>query len=351
MSSAATTRSAGAAATRAQAATRGGTRRRRSAAYAGVDVGGTKIQVVVTDARFNRLGESRDQTPRTGGPPAVVRAIAELVEAARLDAGGPALAAVGVGAPGTVDRRRGIVARSPNLAGWMEPYPLTGELAKLVGAPVSVDNDVRAGVLGEHRLGAARPYADVLGVWFGTGVGGAVILGGQLRLGRSGACGEIGHVVVQPGGRRCGCGRRGCLEAYAGRASMERRARKLERSGRPTKLFEIMARQERDHVTSGVLARALEQGDALAHDLLDTAVWAAGAAIASVVNVLDVEAVVIGGGLGTRLGAPFVNRVAAAMQPHLFVDGEASVKVLPAGLGDYAGALGAATEAAELAAR
>jgi glucokinase len=80
-------------------------------------------------------------------------------------------------------------------------------------------------------------------------------------------------------------------------------------------------------------------------------VWAAGAAIASVVNVLDVEAVVIGGGLGTRLGAPFVNRVAAAMQPHLFVDGEASVKVLPAGLGDYAGALGAATEAAELAAR
>lgn len=325
-------------------------RRPRNAAYAGVDVGGTKIQVVVTDARFNRLGESRDQTPRTGGPPAVVKAIADLVEAAREDAGVRRLTAVGVGTPGTVDRKRGIVARSPNLAGWMDPYPLTGELSKLVGTPVRVDNDVRAGVLGEFRLGAVRPYSDVLGVWFGTGVGGAIILGGVLRNGRSGAAGEIGHACVKPGGRRCGCGRRGCLEAYAGRASMERRARKLERSGHPTRLFEIMAKQERDHVTSGVFARALDHGDALAHQLLDEAIWAAGAAIASAVNVLDVEAVVIGGGLGTRLGAPFVNRVAAEMQPHLFVDGEASVHVLPAGLGDYAGALGAATMAAELAA-
>jgi glucokinase len=317
-------------------------------ALAGVDVGGTKIQVVVTDAKFNRLGESRAPTPTTGGPPAVIKAIAELVEAAQQDAGVETVAAVGVGAPGQVDRKLGTVARSPNLAGWMDPYPLTAELSKLVGAPVCVDNDVRVGVLGEHRLGAARPYSDVLGAWFGTGVGGAVIVGGQLRLGRAGASGEIGHVCVEPGGRRCGCGRRGCLEAYAGRASMERRARKLEAAGKQTQIFRIMERQERDHVTSGVLARALDQGDSLAHQLLDEAVWAAGSAIASVCNVLDVEVVVIGGGLGTRLGASFVNRVAAEMQPHLFVDGDASVKVLPAGLGDYAGALGAATEAAEL---
>jgi glucokinase len=320
---------------------------RSTGVFAGVDVGGTKIQVVITDGAFKKLGESRGPTPATGGPPAVIAAIHTLIEAAMQEAGATKLAAIGVGAPGTIDFARGIVARSPNLAGWMDPYPLGPELTRLTGARVVVDNDVRAGMLGEHRLGAARPFQDVIGVWFGTGVGGAVILQGKLRLGRSGACGEIGHVCVQPGGRRCGCGRRGCLEAYAGRASMERRARKLA-AKRPTELFHIMERQGRTHVTSGVVARALDAGDALTHSLIDDAVAAAGAGIASVVNVLDVEAVVIGGGLGTRLGAPFANRIAAAMQPHLFVDGKDSVRVVPAELGDYAGALGAATEAAQV---
>ena len=323
----------------------------RTTALAGVDVGGTKIQVAVVDAAYRVTGEARAATPRTGGPPAVVEAIATLVEEARQAAGGPRVAGIGVGAPGTVDRASGVVARSPNLAAWMDPFPLGPELSARCGdMPVIVDNDVRVGMLGEHRLGAGRGVDDCIGVWFGTGVGGAVILGGELRRGRAGASGEIGHVCVRPGGRRCGCGRRGCLEAYAGRASMERRARRLADQGRRTDLFKVMERQGRDHVTSGVIARALDQGDALTHALLDEAVEAAGSAIASVVNVLDVEAVVIGGGLGTRLGAPFAKRVAAAMQPHLFVDGKDSVRVLPAALGDLAGALGAATEAARLGA-
>ena len=317
-------------------------------ALAGVDVGGTKIQVVVTDATFRRLGEARAPTPGIGGPPAVVAAIAGLVAEALSKAGSVTLAACGVGAPGTIDRVNGIVSRSPNLAGWMDPFPLVDTLRGRIKVPVTVDNDVRAGMLGEYRLGAGRPYKDVLGVWFGTGVGGALVLGGELRRGRAGAAGEIGHSCVRTGGRRCGCGRRGCLEAYAGRASMERRARKLESGGAHTDLFRIMAKQGRPNITSGVIARALEHGDAMAHELLDEAVDAAGSAIASACNLLDVEAVVIGGGLGTRLGAPFVKRVAAAMQPHLLLDGDQSVAVLPAELGDYAGALGAASQAAEL---
>ena len=128
---------------------------------------------------------------------------------------------------------------------------------------------------------------------------------------------------------------------------MERRARARVQKGEHTELFKIMEKQGRDHVTSGVIARALDHGDALTHSLIDEAVAAGGQALASVVNVLDVEAVIIGGGLGTRLGAPFAKRIAAAMQPHLFVDGDQSVQVVPAGLGDYAGALGAATAAAE----
>ncbi len=320
----------------------------KAGAIAGVDVGGTKIQVVIADLDYRRLGESRAPTPATGGPPAVIDTIATLVAEALRDAGSPRLLSCGVGAPGQIDREQGIVSRSPNLAGWMDPYPLVSTLSARIGVPVSVDNDARAGMFGEYRLGAGKPFRDVLGVWFGTGVGGAVILGGELRRGHAGAAGEVGHMCVRPDGRRCGCGRRGCLEAYAGRASMERRARKLRDRGVHTDLFKIMERQGRDHVTSGVIARALDHGDALAHRLVDDAVAAAGAGVASACNLLDVEAVVIGGGLGTRLGAPFVKRVAAAMQPHLFVDGEQSVTVVPAALGDYAGALGACTQAAEL---
>ncbi|MEA2616173.1 MAG: glucokinase [Chloroflexota bacterium] len=313
---------------------------------AGVDVGGTKIQVVITTLELEVLGQSRGATPPTGGPPAVVETLCILLDQARRSAGVDGLAALGVGAPGTIDKATGVVARSPNLAGWIDPYPLGAELERRTGARVSVDNDVDAGMLGELRLGAARGLTDVLGVWFGTGVGGALVLGGELRSGPHGASGEVGHVCVHPGGRRCGCGRRGCLEAYAGRASMERRARKLVAEGRRTELFRIMERRGVDHLNSGVFARALAAGDDLAQDLIDDAVAAAGAGIASVVNAVDVEAVVIGGGLGSRLGEPFVSRVAAAMQPHLFVTGGVSVRA--AGLGDLAGALGAAAAAGAL---
>jgi glucokinase len=321
-------------------------RRPAPSALAGVDVGGTKIQVVVTSPDLEVLGQSRGPTPPSGGPPAVVEALCTLLDQAQQQAGVEGVAALGVGAPGTIDKATGVVAHSPNLAGWNDPYALGPELERRTGARVSVDNDVHTGMLGELRLGAARGLTEVLGVWFGTGVGGALVLGGELRGGPHGASGEIGHVCVRRGGRRCGCGRRGCLEAYAGRASMERRARRLVAGGRRSDLFRIMEQRGLDHLNSGVFARALAAGDDLAQDLIDDAVAAAGSGIASVVNVLDVQAVVIGGGLGTRLGEPFVARIAAAMQPHLFLTGAVSVRA--ASLGDLAGALGGATAAAEL---
>lgn len=310
-------------------------------------MGGTKIQVVITGADLAVKGQSRGPTPRVGGPDAVVGAVLALVAQAREGISGD-LAAIGVGAPGTIDRATGVVARSPNLAGWIKPFGLGEALERRLSAPVTIDNDVRAALLGEHRLGSARPFHDLLGVWFGTGVGGGVILEDRLRRGHAGACGEIGHVVVKRRGRRCGCGRRGCFEAYAGRAAMERRASSLMATGRRTDLFEIMRSEGKEQVTSGVVARALAAHDRITVALIDEAVEAAGLAVASAVNVLDVEAVIVGGGLGSRLGAPFAKRIAAAMQPHLVVDGRSRVKVLVAGLGDLGGALGAASEAAEL---
>jgi glucokinase len=176
-------------------------------------------------------------------------------------------------------------------------------------------------------------------VFWGTGVGGGIVLDGKPWLGRS-AAGEIGHVVIRMGGRRCPCGRRGCMEAYAGRLALERRARELEEKGEQTKLFEIMEERGRDRLTSGVWSRALKADDAVAKKLLDQAVKALGAGIASSVNLLDVEAVVIGGGMGLRLGEPYVRKIRDAMMPHLFVDSRPPA-VHVATLGDLGGAIGA----------
>jgi glucokinase len=148
-------------------------------------------------------------------------------------------------------------------------------------------------------------------------------------------------MVVRQGGRRCTCGRRGCVEAYAGRAAMEHHARKLHDAGKPTVLFEIARKQGRDRLTSGIWQRALEAHDHLAHKLVDDAVRALGAGIASALNLLDVEAVIIGGGLGVRFGEPYIERLTAAMKPHLFV-ADKPPQVHLAGLGDLSGALGAA---------
>ena len=308
----------------------------------GIDLGGTKIEAIVVDDAHRVVGTVRRATPTDGGPPEVVRELAAGLEEAAAAAGveTSALAGVGVGAPGKVDREQGTLATAANLPNWSAPYPVAAELGAKLGTRVELGNDVRVAVEAERVLGAGRSHPSFLGVWWGTGVGGAVVLDGKLWLGR-GSAGELGHVVVRIDGARCQCGRRGCLEAYAGRGAMERRARKAEVDGEKTKLFEIMRKHGRTRLTSGVWATALVREDKLAHKLVDGAVEALGAAIGSVVNMLDVEAVIIGGGLGTRFGQPYVERIAAASAPHLFV-ADRPPAFLGAELGDLGGALGAA---------
>jgi glucokinase len=205
---------------------------------------------------------------------------------------------------------------------------------------VHLANDVKVATMAEARLGAGRGHASLLGVFWGTGVGGGLILDGETWAGR-GAAGEIGHMVVKLNGARCTCGRLGCVEAYAGRKAMELRARELHRNGHHTDLFKIMEKRDRTTLSSGIWARALEHHDKMATHLIDRAVEALAAGIASAVNMLDVEAVVIGGGLGSRLGEPYVARIREGMQPHLFSDHNPP-QVLPAELGDLGGAIGAA---------
>lgn len=308
----------------------------------GVDLGGTKIQAVVVRSG-EIVGSDRVLTPRDGDAAAVLEAVVSTIHASLEGAGAATgeLRAVGVGAPGAIDSETGTVSRAANVPGFGDRVEL-GRLLReaLDELPVAVGNDVDVGVLGELRRGAGRGCRNMLGVWIGTGVGGGLVLDGTLWRGR-GAAGELGHVVVQSDGRPCTCGRRGCLEAYAGRSGMERRARKLVKDGQRTSLFKIMERRGRDRLTSGVYAEALAEGDAMTRKLVDEAAWALGIALASVQNVLDLEAFVVGGGLGDRLGRPFVERIAEEMEPRLFVRDEPPAMLLSE-LGDLAGAVGAA---------
>jgi glucokinase len=310
---------------------------------AGVDLGGTKIEVLIVEQEREVLGRARRQTPTKGGAEAVVAAIARTVEdaadaaAVRVDQ----LAGVGVGSPGAVDAAAGTVGFNSNLAGgWTDAYPFAEELGRRVGTPVRVANDVAVAAGAELELGAGRDFPSFLAVWWGTGLGGSVVLDGR-RWEGNGAAGELGHTVVKIGGRVCPCGRRGCAEAYAGRAAMEARARRLYERGQPTRLFQLMREANRDRLTSGVWERALKQDDRLAHELIDDAYDAIAAASASVVNLLDIDGIILGGGLGTRFGLSAAERIRDKMRPQIF-NPTRDPPVRPAELGDDGGAIGAA---------
>ena len=306
----------------------------------GIDLGGTKIQAAIVEDR-KVVSDARRPTPTEGGPEDVaeqmVAALREAAEAAKLETG--TLEGVGVGSPGDVDEKTGAVASARNLPGWEGSFPLADNLSDALGTRVRVGNDVQVAVNAEKELGAGRPYSSFIGVFWGTGVGGGVILDGREWLGR-GAAGEIGHMVIKQGGARCTCGRRGCLEAYAGRGAMEIEARREHDKGTKTDLFKIMKKKGHVRLTSGIWERALDEGDKLAEKLIDRAVKALAAGIASAVNLLDVEAVVIGGGLGVRFGEPYVKRISKHMHKHLFVDDNPPAMHV-AELGDFGGAIGA----------
>jgi glucokinase len=307
----------------------------------GIDLGGTKIQTAIVDPAGEVSGQARRPTPTSGGPADVAAqmaaALREAAEQAGVETG--ALAGVGVGSPGDADEKTGVVSGARNLPGWEGSFPLAKTLKEALGAEVRVGNDVQVATEAEFHLGAGREFQSLIGVFWGTGVGGGLVLDGKPWLGR-GAAGEIGHMVVQRGGARCPCGRRGCLEAYAGRSAMEAQARRQHEEGQKTDLFELMEKHEKPRLTSGIWERALDHGDQLAEQLIDRAIEALGTGVASAVNLVDPEAVILGGGLGVRFGERYMEPLLKEMGKHLFVD-ERPPAVRVAALGDLGGAVGA----------
>lgn len=301
----------------------------------GVDLGGTKVFGALVDPDRTGLGavlaDAKSPTP-TGGVESVLDAVEALVR--RLD---PEPTAVGIGTPGVVEPGTGRVLLAPNLSGFDRPVDVGRLLAERLGCEIAVGNDVNVAALGEVRTGAAVGHRDVLAVWLGTGLGAGLVLDGRLRVGPHGLAGELGHAVVVPGGRRCGCGGFGHLEAYIGRRALEVHARELHAAGRLTQLVELAGEAP---MKSKAFRAAYDAGDEVARALIDEGIALLAVAVVNVAVTVDIGAIVVGGGLGERFGALVTEQLGSALE----VLGHAGVVpvVLEASLGDHAGALGAA---------
>ncbi len=230
----------------------------------------------------------------------------------------------------------GRVLTVPNLGNWHEQVDLVNDLGDRLGVPVALGNDANVGLLGEWLDGAARGARNVLGLWLGTGVGGALILDGRPYVGARGAAGEIGHVVVQAGGALCTCGRRGCAEGYAGRRSLRGVASAMVDAGWHTSLFDIRDKKGKSNLTSKVWAEALDDEDPLATKLFDTAIEMIGVAVGSAVNLLDIDTIVVGGGLAEKLGQDLADRIADSASPWM-LQPSPDLRFVVSKLGDDAG--------------
>jgi glucokinase len=311
----------------------------------GIDLGGTKIHVATVDADGVIVSSARARTPLGGGPEPVIREMVELISVVTKGSGAEIkdLAGICVGVPGAIDDDQGLVEWAPNLE-WRQ-VSLTRLLQAALGHPVPVflGNDVEVAVLGEHTYGCGRGTGDFLGVFVGTGIGGGIIIDGALYTGARHAAGEVGHVILKKGGPRCSCGNRGCAEALASRTAMERQVKKLIKKGRTSIIPDLLSKSSKPRLTSSVIAQALAKDDKVMTRVFRKAQHTLGLLVASLINVLDPEIVVIGGGLCERLGEEMVGPIRQVAYDHLLLKERLDqVKIEPTILRDRAAPIGAA---------
>lgn len=313
----------------------------------GVDLGGTKVLAGVIAPDGKILSTVKRATKPEGGPEAVVarivKSVQEAVKSAKLGPGD--LLALGSGAPGPLDPDSGVVLHTPNMPGW-DNVPLAKMLSEATGVPAFIANDVDLGTLGEFALGAGRGRRHVVGIFVGTGIGGGLILNGELWQGWRRAAAEIGHMIVLAEGPYCGCGNRGCLEALASRTAIERDIWAGIKAGRESLIPGLMKGDEKARLTSGALADAWKQGDTLVADVLGRVQFYLGLGIASVVNFVDPEMVILGGGVIEAFDDDFLEPIRrVAYQNFINKRNAHNVKIVAASLGDNAALLGAAVYA------
>jgi glucokinase len=313
----------------------------------GIDLGGTHFNAGLVrrdDSGWSIAERVGDRTPVEGGAAGVVERLASAVRevAQRAGVSIEALAGVGVAAPGAVDHTMGLIREAPNLR-WVG-VPLRAMLAGQLGLPperVVVENDVNAALLGERAAGAAAGMDGVVGVWVGTGVGGAIVLNGRLHHGGTGSAGEIGQTILMPRGTAD----TRVMEMVCSRKSVQARIARLMAANRPSVLAELIeaAGETLDRYSATTLARAYHAGDPLVASCVDEGADLLGVAIANVLTVLGVSAVVLGGGMTEALGQPYLDRVERSIKASVFPALIAERLVLrPTQLAAGAGMIGAA---------
>lgn len=312
----------------------------------GIDLGGTKILSAVVGADNRILGRAKRTTPAKEGGQAILEAIVSGIDEAlrAADLGRQDIAAAGIGSPGPLDTKAGVILFSSNLN--VRDFPIGPGLSKILDRPVLVQNDVRVGGYAEFRLGAGRGYRQVIAAFVGTGIGGCVIHDGEIVLGATSNAGEIGHIIVKAGGPRCGCGARGCLEALASKTAIGRRVQKAVRRGQPTILGDKMARKG-GRLKSGDLAEAVTAKDIVALKEVHRAAHYLGLGLGSLMNAIGPEIVIVGGGVAGALGQPYLDLVRTAARSQALTDPNGLIRIERAALGDDAGILGAALLARE----
>ena len=311
----------------------------------GVDLGGTKILAAVFDEKHRLLAREKKSTRAELGPQAVVDRAADCVNEALAGAALPhtAVSAVGVGVPGMIDTRRGTVLVAPNLH-WRN-VPFAKLLSKRLHIPVAVVNDVEAGTMAVQHFGAGRGLQDFVCMFIGTGIGGGLVVRGEQYRGAGGMGGEIGHmVVVAYFGPKCGCGNYGCLEAVASRSAIVRRVVKAIDDGQKT-IVRSLCDGDTSRIRSRILAEAYKQDDKLVREIINDASHYIGIGAANLINVLNPQAVILGGGLIEALGNRMLPRIKKAAFAHTIAASDERVRILDSGLGDDAGILGGALAA------
>jgi glucokinase len=301
----------------------------------GVDVGGTKILAITVDEQGKRVGEPiRRPTPKGGE--AILDAIVASIDEARASVG--SIGAVGVGIPGLVDRK-GCLRVGPNLPGVID-VAFRADLESRVSLPVAVDNDATCATWAEVRIGAAKGATDAVMVTLGTGIGGGIVAHGELQRGANGFAGEPGHMVVDPNGPPCPCGRRGCWERFASGSGLGWLARHAAEANRASRVVEL-AGGDVEAVRGEHVATAALEGDEEALAVFRDFGWWAALGIANLVDILDPEIFVVGGGLvsvGDLIMEPIRSAFAGLV---LAGDHRPAVPIVPATLGEDAGAIGA----------
>jgi glucokinase len=305
----------------------------------GIDVGGTNVVVgTVAEDGSEVLGLVSQPTLAEQGADAVVARIVKLARASMAEAPGREIAGVGIGSPGPLDTKTGVVLMTPNL-GWIN-MPLRDRIGGALGLPATLDNDANCAVFGEWWRGAARGVDDVVGLTIGTGIGGGIVLGGQIYHGASDIAGEFGHMTIDANGRRCKCGNYGCLEAYASGPAIAARAVEGIESGAETTLAQYVA-GDLSRITAQVVYEAAHDGDAYALEMVRDTAKLLGAGVANIVNIFNPAVVVICGGV-TLAGDTLFRPLRSEVQRRVFKPAWEACRILPGVLTGTAGVYGAA---------